>query len=194
MHAAQLLQLVKSGDVLLFEGTRWYSWLIKLWTLARFSHAAMVMKIAGPSGELKFVCEALEPNGVRLYPLDRLLEECAKDGTRVHWYTLAYEDDVDRFKMVDYALRQLGKRYVSLFQMVCSFGRLTRLIQRKLGYHHALELDADRFFCSEFVASALLAGGFKPDSEADFLPVTTDPGSIAEMTCLRPMGVMPAEA
>jgi hypothetical protein len=177
------------GDVLLFEGRAWYSALIKQWTLSKFSHAAIMLRIKADGAMIPSVVEAIEPYGIRVYPLKRYMQQCAKRREVVHWYRVT-DDNVNREKVVRYALEQWGKRYVSPWQMVLSFGRWARMFMRLFGHATPVNLDPDRFFCSELVASALQFAGYRPDLDEGFSPVTTDPGSIANLPCLQRKGLV----
>lgn len=176
---------LRSGDVLLVEGRSLFALGIKLRTRSRFSHAGIVLRIAVGGAERLCILESLEPWGVRLYPLDRYLERCSRKGECVHWYAL--EEGVDRQQVAAYALAQWGKRYASVWQFLVSWGRITGFARRLLGLKPA-DTNAERFFCSELVASALRAGGYRPDD--DLPEAATDPGAIALYGCLRRRGMV----
>lgn len=178
---------IRNGDILLFEGRSLFARLIKLRTRSPFSHAGVALRIAADGTERLCILEALEPWGVRLYPLDRYLEQCHRRGERVHWYSL--EAGINRDKVAGFTLSQWGKRYASVWQFLVSWGRCTGLVRRLLGWT-STDTNTERFFCSELVAGALNAGGYQADAEDDLPPAATHPGAVALFRCLRRQGVL----
>jgi hypothetical protein len=178
---------IENGDVLLFEGRSWFARAIKLRTRSKFSHAGIALWIQTGGTRRLFICEAMEPWGVRLHPLGRYLEECTRRGEVVHLYQL--DRTVDRDKVAGYAVEQAGKRYASVWQFLVSWGRVTGFFRWLFG-KKVCDTNPDRFFCSELVAAALRAGGYVPAPEADMLPAVTDPGSLALFPCLQIQGVL----
>jgi len=170
---------IATGDVLLFRGTSLYARLIKLRTESQFSHAGVVyrMKINGHTRLCVF--EALEPGGVRLYPLDMYVDA----GEDIHWYQLN-DLTIDREKVADFVQRQWGKRY-AMKQIWWSFSRLAGLL-RYLFRWKLTEAEKNQFFCSELVAAALAYAGYKTDD--GLLPMTTSPGDLVLYPCLQRKG------
>lgn len=191
MKLSDVQDNIQNGDVFLFEGRSWFARLIKARTRSIYSHAGCALWIGINGTKTLCVLEALEPHGVRLYPMDRYVAECAAKGVRVHWFELdpCGSENVNRDHVAAYVFKQLGKRYVSPWQFFVSWGWLTRWLRRLLG-KGVENLDPERFFCSELVAAALRAGGYRPDPDEDVQPAATDPGSVSMFPCLQRRGVV----
>jgi uncharacterized protein YycO len=102
-----LRKTVASGDVLLYEGEKFFSWLIKKATRSRFSHAG----IAVWWNERLMVMEAVG-RGVVVTPLSASVGHY---NGHVHWYTskrLLSEEE--RKRMIIFAQEELGKEYALL--------------------------------------------------------------------------------
>tara|TARA_R100000656_G_scaffold66206_1_gene50268 strand:- start:116 stop:658 length:543 start_codon:yes stop_codon:yes gene_type:complete len=167
---------IRNGDVLAFRGKRWYSWLIKFRTLSRVSHVGVAIWF----GDRLCCLEALEGSGVRLYPVSKYME-C---GDWVDWYEL-YDESISRKQLTDYALKSWGKRYASLWQFIRSWGIVCRRwFDKNLA---PPDTNKDRFFCSEFVMSALREGGYSGEG-FERPPARTSPGDVVELPCLHRMG------
>lgn len=96
-----------SGDVLLYQGETFSSWLIKKATRSRFSHAG----IAVWWNDRLMVMEAVN-RGVVVTPLSASVGHYKG---RVHWYTskrLLSEEE--RKRMIIFAQEELGKEYALL--------------------------------------------------------------------------------
>ncbi|MGE0760133.1 MAG: YiiX/YebB-like N1pC/P60 family cysteine hydrolase [Pirellulaceae bacterium] len=179
---------IANGDILLFEGRSWFAFGIKLRTRSQFSHAGVALWVNVDGTSRLCILEALEPWGVRLYPLDRYLDHCHRKGERVHLYRL--HESINRDKVAGFTLQQWGKRYASVWQFVLSWGRVTRFFRWLFGRPLNVDTDPERFFCSELVAEALRAGGYVPSVEDDLAPCMTDPGAVALFPCLQRLGVL----
>ena len=176
--------LIQDGDVLAFRGTRLFSRLIKLWTRSRVSHVGIACWMHGRLT----VVEALEPGGVRVYPLSRYVGR----GCEVDWYQVDQpatdvmtHGALDRQEIVAFALSKWGLRYASPWQFLRSWGWLSRMIAERRGL--PADTNPERFFCSELALDALRAGGYqgegyeKPAAE-------TSPADVIELPCLRRRG------
>src|SRR5262245_6218186 len=169
---------IRTGDVLLFRGTGLCAWLIKVRTRSVYSHAGIALRIQANGTEKLAVLEALEPLGVRLYPLEQYL----KRGERIDWYQLN-DPAIVREEVAAYALRQWGKPY-ALRTLWWSFSRLAWVLRKLL--HGRPATDPERFFCSQLVADALKHAGFRADE--DVIPIETDPGAVGRFVCLQRRG------
>lgn len=184
MKLQDALPNIRTGDVLLFRGTSLFSWLIKLRTHSVYSHAGVVQKIRTNGHIRTWVIEALEPLGVRAFPIERDVAQ----GAKIDWFQL---DDpaINPELVADYAMEQVGKFY-EMAGLWWSFSWLARGLRRIFRFHRlTARLDnSDRWFCSELVAAALAHAGFKSDE--GLVPIATDPGSVARFTCLRRKGTL----
>ena len=184
MKYAAARDLIQDGDVLAFRGTRLFSRLIKLWTRSRVSHVGVACWMHGRLT----VIEALEPGGVRVYPLSRYVSR----GHDVDWYQVNQPTTdvlshgaLDRQKIVSFALSKWGLRYASPWQFFRSWGWLSRKIAERRGL--PADTNPERFFCSELALDALRAGGYqgvgydKPSAE-------TSPADVIELPCVRRRG------
>lgn len=179
MDYSKARSLMRSGDVLLFEGRAWYSWIIKIRTSSRISHAGFVIRLGG-----RLCClEALEGQGVRLYPLTVYLAA----GHKIRWHRLnAKRNGIDRRKVVEHALAQWGKRYATPLQFIRSWGYLGRWLGDL--FRLPVDVDRDRMFCSELVLDSLQAGGYHPPEGMQ--PASTSPGDLVFLPCLTGEGIL----
>jgi hypothetical protein len=187
MKFATALPHIRTGDVFAFRGTALHSRLIQLWTRSVYSHVGIALWVQADSTRRLCVLEALEPVGVRLFPMDVYLELCRRQGVLVDWYTVT-DPTIDRDKVAAYALGQWGKRYCSPLQLARSFGWCGRRLRRWLGL--PAEREPERFFCSELCARALRHAGYVPDEADDLEPALTDPGAVTLSPCLQRKGAI----
>lgn len=178
MKLQDALPLIRTGDVLLFRGRSLFAWLIKLRTRSVYSHAGFAVRVRANCYERVCVLEALEPHGVRLYPLDSYVLA----GDKIDWYQLT-DASLNHESVASYALQKLGMRY-SWRSLWWSFSRLAWLLKKVCRWKSAP--DPARFFCSELVADSLRHAGF--DADEDLVPIETDPGAVARFTCLHRRG------
>ena len=176
MKYADARERIRDGDVLAFRGTRLFSRLIKFWTQSRVSHVG----IACWMHKRLTVIEALEPGGVRVYPMSRYVSR----GCRVDWYHLV-SPDLNRQQIVAFALSKWGLRYASPWQFFRSWGWLSRWWANRRGL--AADTNDARFFCSELVLDALRTGGYKGEGY-DKPASQTSPGDVIELPCLHRRG------
>ena len=98
---------IASGDVLLYEGEKFFSWVIKKVTRSRFSHAG----IAVWWNERLMVMEAVG-RGVVVTPLSASVGHY---NGHVHWYTSKRPlSEEERKRMIIFAQEHLGKEYAHL--------------------------------------------------------------------------------
>ncbi len=170
-----------TGDILLFrKSPTLFGRLIRWWTGSPYSHAALVLNVLGR----KLVIESLEPRGVRAYPLDKYLAQEKADGGIMDWYIA--DESLDRQKMAQFCLDRLGDKYSAPVQFLWSFLPLGRRMRRL--YPLPADLNPSRYFCSELVAGALEAGGYRPGPD----PVLVTPGDVSHLPCLIKMGSLEA--
>ncbi len=176
---------ILDGDLLFFEGTGVFDWLIRWWTGSHFSHVAVCVwdTIAGEKTLCAF--EAEPGIGVRMNPLDRYLDYREKEGTRVIWYSLQGPPAKHRDMMVKYCRNVWGENYSHWWQFVWSFGPLAKL-RRKLGLNP--EINPERPFCSWVASAALRHAGYRP--AGDVPPSMTSPADVAKYDCLKLRGVL----
>lgn len=132
---------LRTGDVLLYQGSGPLSWLIRRFTT--HSHAGLVIRLREFEGEQKrrYTLEALA-SGVRLNYLSRKLSGY---GGRVYWLPLRARYDGDRHAVGAEAMKYLGVGYdfSSLFRNAA--GRVAPGLRR--------------LFCSEAVWAAAAGAG-----------------------------------
>jgi len=186
MNLAIIEREIKNGDVFCFRGRSLFGWLIKLRTRSVYSHIGIALWIKVDGHERLCCMEALEPGGVRLYPMDRYLQDCERNGIQVHWYSVA-DPVIDRDQVAGFVLRQWGKRYASPWQFLLSWGRVTRFVYRLFGWRRG-DVDPDRFFCSELAAGAFRTAGYDPPGGDPIRPFEVDPGAVSRFTCLSHRG------
>lgn len=172
---------IHTGDLLFFRGRLLHSRLIQCWTKSVYSHVGVGIWLeAGPIRRL-FVAEALEGRGVQLFPLSRYLSA----GESVDWFAVI-DESFDRDYAAGWALAQVGLKYASIWQMLRSFGLISKWIADHLGL--PTKIDRDRWFCSCYAIRLLEAGGVAFSEAID--PSLTPPGGVAFLTCLRRMGTL----
>jgi hypothetical protein len=195
---------IQTGDVFLFQGSSIFGRLVKLRTLSRYSHAGIALRVKADGCTRVCVLEALEPHGVRMFPLDQYLE--GKD--RVDWFAITEDyvympqvplvgepgtdpeirlpDDgrINREKMAAYALKQWGRRYAwrQLFWSFSITGRFLRYLFR----WNLTQREKGKFFCSELVAHALAHAGYR--TEDGLTPIQTTPEDVSRYPCLQRRG------
>lgn len=169
---------LRTGDVLLFQGQSVAAWAVKLRTHSRYSHAGIVIKIRANGTERVSVLEALEPYGVRLYPLDHYVAS----GAKIDWFQIV-DQAMNRDAVAAFGLKQWGLRY-GWASLWWHFSRLAWLLTKIFGIKP--RPDPERWFCSQLVADALRHGGFK--MEGDAIAVGQSPGDVSYLTCLHRMG------
>lgn len=179
----RLIAFAQSGDMVGFKGVNKYAKLIGWNTLSDWSHFGVLVWVKFGDGEPTLcVIEAVIKYGVRLIALEDVLKDCKKTGERAFWFVLDRSHDLNRPILVDYVRRQLGKRYASPYQMVYSFGWLTRLWRYLRGLP-ARDMDSDRFFCSELGAAGLQAIGISPRK----IPAEMSPADLANEPAIKIM-------
>lgn len=192
MKLSDAQAIIATGDIFLFEGVSFFGRWIKLHTRSRFSHVGIALWIQ-VDGIRRLCCiEALEPWGVRLYPMDYYLGVCRRRGIVCHWFALKQDFGIDRAKVAGYGLAQWGKRYASPWQFLISFGWLTRLVRKHIFGWDVVDTNPERFFCSELVSDSLQHGGYRPDPNEgeDAIAAGTEPGAIALFRCLDRRGTL----
>lgn len=181
MRYEEARHAIETGDLLFFRGRLLHSRLIQFWTRSVYSHVGVAVWLeSGPIRRL-FVVEALEGKGVRIYPLSRYLSA----GADVDWYAVT-DSAFDRTGAAAWALAQVGLHYASPWQMLRSFGLITKWLCDNLGL--PTKIDSNRWFCSCYAVRLLMAGGIEFDETID--PSLTPPGRVALLTCLRRMGAL----
>ena len=160
---------IQDGDLLAFEGRSVFSWLIRCVTGSAITHVGFAMWVR----RRLCVLEAMEGRGVRLVPLsDRL-----RNGAVVHWSVYSSQIKT-RQEVVTHAIAQWGKQYASPWQLLRSFGWLSRRISDRMGWRS--DTDPERFFCSELIAASL-GWAYAP---------RVSPGIIAGSIAFTPQGVL----
>ena len=176
---------IQTGDVLLFrKSPSLFGRLIRWYSQSPYSHVGIALKIQINGHFRLAIIESLEPQGVRVFPLDFYLAQEKKSGAIIDWYQVT-DPTVNREKIADYALAQWGKRYSSPLQFLWSFGWLSNRLRKR--YCLPADVNPDRYFCSELVSSALEYAGYVPEKEFTD-PVQTSPGQVALFPCLHRVG------
>lgn len=155
---AEMLELLRTGDLLLCSGTQIFSRLIRWGTRSPWSHVSMVLRI-DPLDEV-MVIEAVESKGVRLIPFHRWLTE-NKTKARV----FPGEVIVARHRRFEAAaagsgIRRLGKFATSRLGTPFAPYELVKIMVRILAGHFSRPMPRllrsdDDFICSEFLYRCL---------------------------------------
>lgn len=158
---------IRTGDILLFQGTSALSRFIRWGSQSTYSHAGMAAWW-GP----RLVVFQAAGRGIEVLPLSSAVDDY--DG-RVDWWTVRrdYDVELDRSKLVDTALTELGKPYAT--------ARLMAVVWRMaIGRFRGLpdpKADPEAMFCSQYVSYCYRAAGLdlRPDTSDD----CTSPGDLA---------------
>ena len=189
MKLAEVVNKIGTSDVLLTEGRSLFGRLIQGRTHSRFSHAGLLVWIhAERSPPSLAIVEALDWVGVRLYPIEKYLRDCAQRGECVHWFAVT-DQALNREAAASFALSWWGNRYANWQQFAASFARWSRPLWKIIGLKDA-DTDPFRWHCSELVASSLLFGGYRPPDGDEAKPWRITPGHVALFTCLQRRGVL----
>ncbi|MFN0199664.1 MAG: hypothetical protein ACKVT0_23160 [Planctomycetaceae bacterium] len=179
-------ETIQNGDILLFIGKRWWSRVIRRWTVSPYSHVGIAHWIKSDGVERLTVIEALEGVGIVVNPLSQYL----KLGETVDWFKIT-DERVNRDKVVSWAMARWGFPYASWRQIARSF-IIHRFLWLKRVYNWLgipTKIDKDRYFCSWVVAESLKNGGWEPDTDDGVQdPYCVSPGEIALFTCLQRRG------
>jgi hypothetical protein len=154
-HPKLLLNYLRPGDVLLIEGNTRLSAIIKYLTQSTWSHASLYIG-PDPSKERvglddRVLLEAEAEKGVHLTPISAY----AKFNTRI--CRPSGLSDADRQKVVDFALKNLGKQYdshhiVDLLRYLFPYPPVPVALRRRLLAIGAG--DPTRAICSTLIAQA----------------------------------------
>lgn len=133
---------IRDGDILLYKGQTFISYLIEIFTKSEYSHAG----IAVWWNKRLMVMEAIR-KGVIVNPLRRSVHRYKGS---VEWWTCKKEiDDSVRGKMIIFAQRQLGKDFG--FWLLFWFGFMISFFYRDLDKRDAFRRER-KLFCSLYVA------------------------------------------
>jgi len=165
---------IKDGDLICFAGTTWLSRLIRWYTNGLYSHTAFAMTINGRV----FLLESMD-GGIRLFPLDGILEASRRDGCRAYWHKLKPEYEMSREAIIKAAMELWEgvhqKRYV-LSTIVCKwFGLLWRFLRGNDA------IAKESYLCTEFVVAAMN----KAEIKTPMRPVEATPQGVSELTCFE---------
>jgi len=139
---------IRDGDVLLYEGTNFYSWVIRTATRSRYSHAG----IATWWNDRLMVMEAVG-RGVVVSPLSANISHYRG---HVHWYSCVRRlGPQKRRRMIIYAQSELGKEYALRRAIWVGLKRFLRWRQERTDRLHRQK----KFFCSLYVAQVYNAVG-----------------------------------
>ena len=133
---------IRDGDILLYKGQTFISYLIKIFTKSEYSHAG----IAVWWNERLMVMEAIR-KGVIVNPLRRSVNRYKGS---VEWFSCTKEiDDPDRRKMIIFAQGELGKDFG--FWLLFWFAFMISFFYRNLDKRDAFRREK-KLFCSLYVA------------------------------------------
>jgi hypothetical protein len=157
----------RTGDLALFSGRRLWSRLIRLRSGSEWSHVGVFVEVEGQL----WIVEALEGKGVRIvrpYVWQQWRGHCAIG--RVDGLDGEQRQEIKRF-----LLHRIGEEYASPRQFVRSFSWVWRRISR--AWKLKTDLHAERWFCSELAAFALMLVGVPKFG----VPAETTPGDLARL-------------
>ena len=150
--------LLRTGDVLLAAGEHWISHVISRATRSPMTHAGIVYVMHDADRVL--LLEASEGQGVRLAPLSRLVWGTTEQRYRGMLFILRHRDVLSTPGLraaSEYGFDRLTARYAYWTLFVILFRILLRLRRTRV------ELEDDRFVCSELASSWLQTAGLGLD-------------------------------
>lgn len=153
---------MQTGDVILWRSESVLGSLIRLFSKARVNHASLVIRFTEYDTDRVYVLEALA-TGIVLRALSERLEN---HKGQAWWYQAIDELDCRRKECGGIALCKVGTRYdyKSLFQQIAGH----------------VSVDANRFFCSEYVRYCWDHAGVPFSSQ-----LAPQPGDLAKSTFLK---------
>lgn len=168
---------IASGDVLLYEGEMFFSWVIKKVTRSRFSHAGITVWW----NERLMVMEAVS-RGVVVTPLSASVGHY---NGHVHWYTSKRPlSEEERKRMIIFAQEQLGKEY-ALWKAI--WVGIQLLFSWKPEKRDRLKRER-KLFCSAYVAQ--IYNSISVDLKPGCSDSSMVPEDIARSPELLPQGVL----
>lgn len=185
MKFREAAKRISDGDLCFFGGVKPHSRIIKMRSLSRFSHVGLFFWAVHALERRLYVVESVEPYGVRIYPFAKYLAECEADGCAVDWYQLLPRH-IDVSHAVRHCLDRVGNRYADPRQFIRSFLWTGDMIRRLFGL--PVDTNRGRYFCSELIAEAYMAAGFKATNGIPSHPAQTTPGDVAHYPCLVRQG------
>lgn len=179
LHYDTYRTLIKNGDVLLYRGTGWSSWVIQKVTGSPYSHAG----VAAWWNTRLMVLEAVG-KGVVASPLSENLKRY-HGGVDYYWCATPIADP-QRMQMLDFAQMQLGKEY-NLLQVIMSGLRTffrVKIKNSKGRFKHA----AGKYFCSQYVSDVYRQA--QVDLGIDLSSDRVTPDAIARSPALTLKGIL----
>ena len=149
---------MRSGDVLLFRGSGFLSWLIRHATHSDYSHAGLLFRYSG-----RVYCLEAVGKGVRMAPVSRLLDHYP-DGV---FYCGLGATEPARETALGFGFQQLSLPYDV-------FGLVRFALALIFAWRRPVKPDR-RWFCSELVAAAYRIAGFPLTDE---LPCYASPADL----------------
>lgn len=169
---------IKTGDLLCCAGPWNFSRLIRLVTKSDISHVGLACWIQFNTGQ-KRLCmfEAVEGSDVRIVPLHHYLKTVFWPNSGKMWWQPLQNETINGSGLMDYCLQQWGQGYVGSYQFIVGMLPLLQRIRKWIG--KPMDIDKNRFHCSELVTTALIQQGYQHTKE----PVFTTPGEVSKFGC-----------
>ena len=171
---------MKTGDVLMFKGTGFLSWLIKTKTKSVYSHAGVIAWW----GNRLMVLEAIG-SGIVARPISYVLTKY--EGGFDYFRPKKVMSDDEKKTMLDYAQRQLGKKYASIRLLKYFFIVMLNLKMKPSELNDAPGISG-KYFCSHYVAAIYNAVGV--DLQVGMSDKYTTPDQIANSEELSFIGTL----
>jgi len=176
--------LMKTGDVIAFQGNDACAKAIQVGTKSKYSHVGLVVRIKDLAIDRVFIAESIVTAGVVLVPLSRKLEGCSgcawffplkMDISKLPEYV---DENTIRKFFYEWTMSELGKKY--------DFKLIGAIIRQILARQKISKEDQQEYICSEFVATAYKKAGILPKK----LSTSLTPKDICDLTVLgAPIGL-----
>lgn len=154
--ASTFIKNCKSGDIILFNGKKWYSKIIEWYCGSDISHVGIIIKDPNVNGKMchgQFVLESRlyedGSNGVRLTPLNKILEEYEQD-IYVRFLNCV-RDSKFKLRIDNICFTTIGKKYDDN-----PWDWLKAICDVDIGNVH----QTNKFWCSALVAYSYILLGF----------------------------------
>lgn len=143
-------KLIRTGDVLTFSGSWFFSKLIRWWTDQPVSHVGLAIWLKGRL----CILESLESHGVRIVPLSVVMPQYLATGHKVFWQSLIAGCGE---QVADHAISKWGTEYASWRTFLAIISPTYRKFWERF------RKPGNGVTCSELVAHAFYECGMRSE-------------------------------
>lgn len=176
-------KLIKTGDLLAFQGTWVMSKGIQWFTHSNISHVGIACWI-NFNGNAPILCifESMEGANVRIQPLYKTLETLYwPKGGKAFWKSL--QPGYDGKDLMDFCLEHWIDSYASVYQFLLIASPRLRWLRKFRG---GVIDTGTGYHCSELIATGLKEQGYDLPKDP---PALITPGDLYNLDCFNPVGI-----